>query len=54
MTDWKRLAEAVDPPIPGDQAARIAPRLEKLKSDLDELVERLPIDTLPWSFSSNK
>lgn len=49
MTDWKRLSEAVDPPIPGPQAERIAPHLGQLERDLRELVGQLPIDTLPWS-----
>jgi hypothetical protein len=54
MTDWKRLAEAVELPIPPAQVELIAPRLEQLESDLRELVEELPIDTLPWRTPTNK
>ena len=55
MTDWKRLAEIAEPPIPAGSGPRGSPRAwSNWKYDLRELGGQLPIDTLPWRHPRKK
>jgi len=48
-TDWKRLAAALEPPIPSGDLERIAPVLDALEAAFRPLARSLPPDAIPWA-----
>jgi hypothetical protein len=49
MTDWKKLAAALDPPIPGPDAEVIAPTLEALEAAFRPLTKLIPQGSDVWT-----
>ena len=49
MTDLKRLAAALDPPVPEELLSQVIPPLEALEAAFRPLVQNLPPDTLMWT-----
>ncbi len=49
MTDWKKIAEAADPPIPAADIEKIAPLLEALEAAFRPLQRSIPPETDPWT-----
>lgn len=49
MTDWKKLAAALDPPIPPADAERIAPILESLEAAFRPLQKTIPPGADLWT-----
>jgi hypothetical protein len=48
-TDWKKLAAALDPPIPPGEVDRIAPVLDALEAAFRPLQRSLSPDAIPWT-----
>ncbi|HTS77273.1 MAG TPA: hypothetical protein VMG40_13760 [Bryobacteraceae bacterium] len=49
MTDYRKLAAALDPPIPAADAEKIAPVLEGLEKSFAPLRAAIPIGTDMWT-----
>jgi hypothetical protein len=49
MTDWKKIAAALDPPIPEADAERIAPTLDALEAALRLLQRSIPPGADVWT-----
>jgi hypothetical protein len=49
MPDWKRLAAALDPPIPESDVEEIAPVLDALEAAFRPLQRSLPPDAIMWT-----
>ena len=49
MTDWKRVASALDPPIPDTDIERIVPTLEALESSFRQLQKTIPAGADLWT-----
>jgi hypothetical protein len=49
MTDWRKIAAALDPPIPADDIERIAPVLEALESAFQPLRASIPAGADIWT-----
>jgi len=49
MTDWKKIASAVDPPIPAAEAEKLGPVLEALEGAFGPLVRSIPAGADVWS-----
>jgi hypothetical protein len=49
MTDWKKIAAALDPPIPAADAERITPTLEGLENALRPLLRSIPAGADVWT-----
>jgi hypothetical protein len=49
MTDWKKLAAALDPPIPGSEVEEIVPVLDALEAAFRPLQRSLPQDATMWT-----
>jgi hypothetical protein len=49
MTDWKKIAAAVDPPIPAADFERVAPVLEALEAAFRPLVRSIPAGADVWT-----
>ena len=48
MTDLKRLAASLDPPVPEELLPQVIPPLEALEAAFRPLVQNVPPDTLIW------
>jgi hypothetical protein len=48
MTDWKALAEAVEPPVPEEMLDQVIPPLEALEAAFQPLLQNLPPDAPAW------
>jgi len=48
-TDWKKLATALEPPIPSSDVAEIAPVLDALEAAFRPLQRSLPSDATMWT-----
>lgn len=49
MTDYKKLASALDPPIPPSDAEKIAPVLDALEKSFTPLRASIPPGTDMWT-----
>jgi len=49
MTAWKNIAASLDPPIPAEDAERIAPVLEALEQSFRPLVRSIPQGADVWT-----
>lgn len=49
MTDWKKIAAALDPPIPGADVDRIVPTLEALEAAFRPLQKAIPPGADVWT-----
>lgn len=49
MTDWRKLAESLDPPIPAADLAKIVPVLEALEAAYQPLQRSIPPGTDIWT-----
>ncbi len=49
MTDWTKLAAALDPPVSPEDMEKIAPVLEALESAFRPLQRSLPPDADIWT-----
>jgi hypothetical protein len=49
MTDWKKLASALDPPIPAADLEKIIPALEALEAAFRPLQSLIPPGTDVWT-----
>jgi hypothetical protein len=49
MTDWKKLAAALDPPIPPADLEKIVPVLEALETAFRPLQRLIPPDAELWT-----
>ncbi len=49
MTDWKKIAAALDPLIPAEDMENIAPVLEALEAAFRPLQRSLPHDADVWT-----
>ena len=49
MTDWKKLAAALDPPIPAADLEKIVPALEALEAAFRLLQRSIPPDAELWT-----
>ena len=47
--DWKKIAAALDPPIPAEDVGKIAPVLEALEVAFRPLQRSLPHDADVWT-----
>jgi hypothetical protein len=53
MTDYKKLAASLDPPIPAADAEKIAPVLEALEKSFAPLRASIPIGADMWTRPEN-
>ena len=49
MTDWKKIAEALDPPVPAADIDKIVPVLSALETALRPLILSIPPGTDVWT-----
>ena len=49
MTDWKKLAASLDPPIPAADIEKIAPVLEALEASFRPLQRAIPDGADLWT-----
>ena len=49
MTDWKKLAAAMDPPIPAADVEKIVPTLEALETAFRPLQRTIPAGADVWT-----
>ena len=49
MTDWKKLAEAQDPPIPPGDIEKIVPILDALEKSFRPLRDKIPPGADVWT-----
>lgn len=49
MTDWRKLAAGINPPIPSDAVEKAAPVLEALEAAFTPLRETIPPGADVWS-----
>lgn len=49
MTDWKKIASALDPPIPAADIEKIAPLLEALEAAFEPLRASIPAGADIWT-----
>jgi len=53
MTDWKKIAAALDPPIPAADVEKLAPVLEALEEAFRPLQRSLPHGADVWTGPGN-
>jgi hypothetical protein len=53
MTDWKKIAAALDPPIPAADVEKLAPVLEALEEAFRPLQKSLPHGAEVWTGPEN-
>lgn len=49
MTDWKKIAEALEPPIPSADLDKIVPLLQALEQSFRPLQQSIPAGTDVWT-----
>ncbi|MGD1091228.1 MAG: hypothetical protein ABSB35_04445 [Bryobacteraceae bacterium] len=49
MTDWKKMAAVLDPPIPPEDVEKIVPVVEALEAAFRPLQRSLPHDADVWT-----
>jgi hypothetical protein len=49
MTDWKRVAAALDPPIPGRDAEKLLPVMDALEAAFRPLQQTLTPEDDVWT-----
>jgi hypothetical protein len=49
MTDWKKIAESIDPPIPAEAADKIIPLLQALEDSFRPLQRSIPAGADVWT-----
>jgi hypothetical protein len=49
MTDWKKIAESLDPPIPAEAADKIIPLLQALEESFRPLQRSIPAGADLWT-----
>jgi len=49
MTDLKKLAAALDPPVPEELLPQVIPPLEALETAFRPLMQNIPADTPMWT-----
>jgi len=49
MTDWKKIASAIEPAIPAEDVEKIVPVLEALEAAFRPLREAIPAGTDLWT-----
>ena len=47
--DWRKIAAALDPPIPSGDVEKIAPALDALEAAFRPLQRSLPSDAVMWT-----
>ncbi|HWZ32947.1 MAG TPA: hypothetical protein VNX18_16515 [Bryobacteraceae bacterium] len=53
MTDWKKIAAALEPPIPGPDVEKIVPTLEALEKAFRPLQKTIPAGADVWTGPEN-
>ncbi|GEM_PF-1946745 len=49
MTDWKKIASALEPAIPEADVERILPTMQALEASFNKLRERIPAGADVWT-----
>ena len=49
MTDWKKIAAALDPPIPAANVDKFAPTIEGLEKSFTPLLGSIPAGADVWT-----
>jgi hypothetical protein len=49
MTDWKKIASALEPPLPAADIEKITPVLEALEASFRPLKQSIPLGADVWT-----